>query len=81
MAQPVDLRELLPIPIAAALVGIHPKSLYRLTAKGRVQTFGSSGFLKVSMRQLLKPVERRRGLKKLKNTEASGAAPSAEKLA
>jgi hypothetical protein len=53
MAQPVDLRDLFP----AALVGIHPKSLYRMVTQGRVQPYGSRGFRKVFLAELLKPVE------------------------
>jgi hypothetical protein len=72
-----DLRS---IPVAAALVGIHPKSLYRLVEQGRVQAYGSRGFLKVSMAELLKPVERR-APNKLKNAARGGVAPSAEQPA
>lgn len=70
-----DLRS---IPVAAAQLGIHPKSLYRMVAQGRVQVYGSRGFLKVSLAELLKPVEKKRVLK---NRTSGGSAPGARKLA
>lgn len=78
---PIDLNDLQPIPVAAARIGIHPISLYRLTEKGIIRTFGRRGYLKVSMRELLKPVERPTPLKKLKPQRPGSRCPSAEKLA
>ena len=68
---PDDLR---PIPVAAVLAGLHVKSVYRLVEHGKLPAYGRRGALRVSMRDLLGPVEPRRN--RLTKSAVVHAAPA-----
>lgn len=83
---PDDLR---PIPVAAVLADLQVKSVYRLVEQGKLPAYGRRGALRVSMHDLLPPVEPRRNrLRKMAvadaetaNTEIENTAPEATEQA
>jgi hypothetical protein len=47
--------DLVSIPQAAFMAGLHPNSLYRMIRRGNLRAFGRRGFLRISLRELLAP--------------------------
>ncbi len=81
-AKSINTLDLKSIPQAARLLGLHPKSLYRIVEQGKIPAYGSRGRLRVCIPDLLPRVEpRRHALKKLKNAAPGGMAQGAENLA